>query len=594
MHGFRLARLDGEQAADLWTLWPDRETWLGRSDPERGAPDIDLSPDGRVSRSHARIWSGRGAWWIEDAASTSGTRVGGQEIRGSGPVRLESGAEIRLGGTALLFAPPTWRRLRGHGLVVDLEVTPAVNLALVHCGLPVVSQLTVRNWSARSSRAARLTLALAPDAAEATVRVPALAPGERVQLQPPALDLDYASLESRMEAGGATISLALDDQPLDGDRVDCRVLAHNEWSCADDHRLSLAAFILPNHPLVAEVALDVVRAAPVDGPMDRDIGEPAGALVALYQHLAERWHLDYQLEPPHWDHTSQKIRLPHQVLFRPEQRAGQGTCLDLALLFAGCLEHLGFQPLVAILDMGSWRHALVGCWRGAGAGLGPLILDARRLREEGIWVDPTGCTRDPACRLPFDDARREAVAHLEGRPLLFGLDVFAARNDGVVPLPFAGAPRWSAAASEALAAARVQAERARTDLSTVPLLLGLLSLKNGLTREVVGAHHDRVDSIVARLAAGLPARPQVVTSAGYRDVLGLAQAQAKDEGSPLILEDHLLHAVLRTPSSALDRALSAVGITRHELLATLRSLRRGGSAGRSSTHTVRSDFLLTP
>ncbi|MFN8633047.1 MAG: hypothetical protein U0893_04270, partial [Chloroflexota bacterium] len=278
----------------------------------------------------------------------------------------------------------------------------------------------------------------------------------------------------------------------------------------------------------------------------------------------------------------------------PEHRAGEGTCIDLALLFAGCLEHLGFQPLVAILDLGTWRHALVGCARGTEPGLEPLILDANRLRAGALWVDPTGCTRDPACRLPFDAACREAAFLLESRPLVFGLDVVAARNDRIVPLPFAGTPRWSTAASEALAAARAYAERARTDLSTVPLLLGLLSLHGGLTREVVGAHYARIDALVARLAAGLPPRPQVMPSAGYRDVLGLAEAQAKNEGSPLILEDHLLHALLRTPSTALDRALGALGIDRQQLVATLRGLRRGGSSGPTSSYSVLSDFLPKP
>src|SRR5687767_3061883 len=130
MAGFRLARTHGAQTADLWSLPTDRAVIVGRSDPERGTPDVDLWPDARVSRQQARIWFEREAWWIEDASSKHGTLVGGEQLRGQGPRRVEPGEEIEIGDTGLMLVRPHWRRVRGQGLVVDFELTPALNLAV--------------------------------------------------------------------------------------------------------------------------------------------------------------------------------------------------------------------------------------------------------------------------------------------------------------------------------------------------------------------------------------------------------------------------------------------------------------------------------
>ena len=81
-----LARLGG--------VAPERAVFLGRTDRGQEAPDVDLRPDYRVSRLHARIVPEQGDWWIEDLGSKHGTRVDGREVRGTERVRLASGAAI--------------------------------------------------------------------------------------------------------------------------------------------------------------------------------------------------------------------------------------------------------------------------------------------------------------------------------------------------------------------------------------------------------------------------------------------------------------------------------------------------------------------
>lgn len=63
--------------------------------------DLDLTPDSRVSRPHARIWIEAGQYWIEDLDSRYGTLVSGVEIKGRGKRRLQPGDPVRIGDTTL-------------------------------------------------------------------------------------------------------------------------------------------------------------------------------------------------------------------------------------------------------------------------------------------------------------------------------------------------------------------------------------------------------------------------------------------------------------------------------------------------------------
>ena len=73
---------------------------LGR--PRHGLHiDIDLTPDLRVSRPHARISFVDGEYWIEDLGSANGTEVDGQAVKGIGKVALRPGQTIRISETAI-------------------------------------------------------------------------------------------------------------------------------------------------------------------------------------------------------------------------------------------------------------------------------------------------------------------------------------------------------------------------------------------------------------------------------------------------------------------------------------------------------------
>jgi len=62
--------------------------------------------DRLVSRRHARLSFHNGRWYIQDVGSRNGTYVGGEDIRGRGPVPVpDEGVEVLLGTTILELKP---------------------------------------------------------------------------------------------------------------------------------------------------------------------------------------------------------------------------------------------------------------------------------------------------------------------------------------------------------------------------------------------------------------------------------------------------------------------------------------------------------
>ncbi len=76
------------------------EIVIGR--PKEGVlVDLDLSPDTKVSRPHARVWLNGFDIWIEDLGSAAGTVVGDRILHAKAKLQLKIGDVVRLGETLL-------------------------------------------------------------------------------------------------------------------------------------------------------------------------------------------------------------------------------------------------------------------------------------------------------------------------------------------------------------------------------------------------------------------------------------------------------------------------------------------------------------
>src|SRR5205823_551536 len=142
---------------------------------------------------------------------------------------------------------------------------------------------------------------------------------------------------------GMLVEVKCDGQEKFQDTFRVTLLPVDEWRDDDENRQWLPSFVLARDPAVARIiqsaqrylrALSDDNAAGFDGYQADEDGVDL-QMQALWWALCCDHPLDYINPPPTFTKASQRLRVPSQVL-----QAGRGTCIDLALLLAACIEHV--------------------------------------------------------------------------------------------------------------------------------------------------------------------------------------------------------------------------------------------------------------
>lgn len=141
------------------------------------------------------------------------------------------------------------------------------------------------------------------------------------------------------------------------------------WKDTDDDRQWLPSFVLPRDPAVTRVIQNAQghlacladnAAVGFDGYQAVDL-ESADPYLGVDMQVRAIWTalvlslpLNYINPPPSYEPQSQRLRTPTQIL-----ESGRGTCIDLSLLLASCLEFVEIYPVLFLLE----GHAFPGYWR---------------------------------------------------------------------------------------------------------------------------------------------------------------------------------------------------------------------------------------
>jgi hypothetical protein len=151
-----------------------------------------------------------------------------------------------------------------------------------------------------------------------------------------------------------------------------RLLPMDQWRDAETGRSWLPSFVFPRDRAVGELVarasnyVRVLRDDPAAGfegyqavpenPLARDCIEVDLQVQALWSAILYEWRLTYINPPPAYsaELDSQRLRTPGMIA-----RDRHGTCIDLALLLAACLELVDIWPVIFLLN----DHAFPGYWR---------------------------------------------------------------------------------------------------------------------------------------------------------------------------------------------------------------------------------------
>lgn len=326
-------------------------------------------------------------------------------------------------------------------LRVEVQADPTVGYASIQNAVPVVRALRLSNGTENRIEGLEVVIACNPSFARGTkIRFESLAPGESRLISPLDLHPDHGYLSDLQEGMSAAITasvmhgteeLAQTTQPI-------QVLAYDQWAGTRALPELLAAFSMPNNPAVDVLvgkASKLLRKShselSMDGYQSKSRDVVWKQVSALYSTIAAE-NLQYAEPPASFGSDGQKIRTADRIL-----ESKVATCLDLALLFASCLEQAGLRSVVLIKK----GHAWVGVWLHQASFSQPLIEDAQEIRKrissgEFLAFETTGVALHHSHRPSLRIALERGLEHLQDEEeFLFGVDVFMARGVQIKPLP---------------------------------------------------------------------------------------------------------------------------------------------------------------
>ena len=215
-------------------------------------------------------------------------------------------------------------------------------------------------------------------------------------------------------------------------------LAFDQWPGLAYTPELLAAFIMPNHPVVSSLLqlsskyLEKWELSPsLDGYQTNDPNHVLQMAAAAYAAIQEK-NITYAEPPASFEQFGQRIRLADAVM-----DDHLGTCMDLTLLYAACLEAMGLNPILVMMR----GHIFAGVWL-SDQSFSELVMDdpsqlEKRMAEGIHEIAAVECTAMCAGKnINFDTAMQIAgntVANHEN--FAFTIDVKRARSIGIRPLP---------------------------------------------------------------------------------------------------------------------------------------------------------------
>ncbi len=201
---------------------------------------------------------------------------------------------------------------------------------------------------------------------------------------------------------------------------------------------STALFVMPNEDsvknivrLTAQTLQDETGTSALDDYQSRDRNKVYNQVKALYDTLRNEG-IAYITCVASYEQVGQKIRIPHDVL-----KGKQGTCIDLAVLFASCLESMGLYSGIVLIT----GHAYICVFLEEEHLFSSPYDDASKMLDlcdnEGkvIFVECTAYTAgqtfsfEQAC-----SAARETTWSHVNDPYFQVIDIAISRSNGLLPL----------------------------------------------------------------------------------------------------------------------------------------------------------------
>ncbi|MBI1891354.1 MAG: DUF4011 domain-containing protein [Burkholderiales bacterium] len=325
-------------------------------------------------------------------------------------------------------------------ITLEAKVESTVSYASYQNHVPVVRSLSITNHSESPLLHIQVAIKCEPAFAEPlTIRFDRLDPHETRRIDPVDIKLNHKYLAELNEAehGRIVTQAVAHDIHLSQADFPVEVLAYDQWAGTRALPELLAAFSLPNNPVIDRLihqASDLLVKSGHDQSMNgyqsKNRDDVWLQISAIYSAIGSL-NLHYSMPPASFGSDGQKIRTPDRVL-----SGGVATCLDSTMLLSSCFEQAGLNPIVLIKK----GHAWIGCWLVNTTLSTSILDDAQAIRKrvasgELLVIETTLLSQRPIATLKV--ACERGVEHLhQEEDFLFALDIRRARQEQIRPLPF--------------------------------------------------------------------------------------------------------------------------------------------------------------
>lgn len=328
-----------------------------------------------------------------------------------------------------------------HGLQLTCNIDDVLNFAIIHNGDHIVRDIWVKNGSETNLNHLLLKITSSNGLTEDfKLGIEKIKSGEELHFKNLNVLINAEYLASLTERSSCQLMTGIyfEEELLISETVSITVLAFDQWPGLQYTPELLAAFAMPNHPVVTsmiQLAAKYLEKWTGDPSLaGYQFGDPnrvKNMAAAVYAAIQQK-NITYAEPPSSFEAFGQRIRLADAVL---EQHLG--TCMDMTLLYVACLEAMGLNPIMVMMK----GHIFAGVWLIEESFSDMIMDDPSQLEKrmsKGIYeVAVVECTAMCAGKSKsFDDAVTMAERNVSdyGR-FAFVIDVKRARSMGIRPLP---------------------------------------------------------------------------------------------------------------------------------------------------------------
>ena len=324
---------------------------------------------------------------------------------------------------------------------VALTYTSVANYAIQQNRVPLIRKLVIENPSGIDLLNLKITIKGEPDFINSWEHYIEILPGNQIiEIEVKGLKLSANFLSGLTErlSGDLILSIFSEEEVLLTENFNVDILAYDQWNGISTLPEMLTAFVTPNHPEIAkiiQIASKILESwtnnPSFDAYQSLNPDRVKKQMGAIFEAIASIG-IVYCTPPASFENEGQRIRMCDTIFTQK-----LATCVDMAILYASCIEAIGLNPLLIVIN----GHAFVGAWliddTFADSINDDISLLKKRIAQGINEIALVEATFMNAGQLQsFDKASYSANFKLikEDDFILF-IDVKRARLSGIKPLP---------------------------------------------------------------------------------------------------------------------------------------------------------------